>query len=387
MLEVLVESPLFERFVVSVIVANAGLAACEAYPMDARLGTVIELADRVVVGIFVLEMGLKHLAWGAGRYWSDSLHCFDGLATLFGFVTLATPFDTGLHGGALRSFRLLRELQWLAGGSRTKSGRTLRRVISATERCMQSFVYPIALLVLLLYVFAIVGMQFFGYRLAPPALEERPRLHFDDLAHAMLSVTIIAVGDGWDRIWQDSARTVGRQSALFFIALIVLANYVLLNLVFALLLGCFDDVKKEERNAQEASPNGSQSGSFSRSPLRRSPQTVRSEDGETEDETEDEDDGTPPYEWVAHAGMRQWLIDAHENDMALGVFGPKHPVRQFARGVVTWKVEGLGGLVSFNSAILVVILLSSFTLSLDGCHLTPDQPLAQQLRFVNVLII
>jgi hypothetical protein len=53
-------------------------------------------------------------------------------------------------------------------------------------------------------------------------------------------VTIIAVGDGWDRIWQDSARTVGRQSALFFIALIVLANYVLLNLVFALLLGCFD---------------------------------------------------------------------------------------------------------------------------------------------------
>ena len=103
--------------------------------------------------------------------------------------------------------------------------------------------------------------------------------------------------------------------------------------------------------------------------------------------SEDEDDGTPPYEWVAHAGLRQWLIDAHENDMALGVFGPKHPVRQFARGVVTWKVDGLGGLVSFNSVILVVILLSSFTLTLDGCHLTPDQPLAQQLRFVNVLII
>ena len=386
-LEVLVESPLFERFVVSVITANAALAACEAYPMDVRLGTALELADRVVVGIFVLEMGLKHLAWGTGRYWSDSLHCFDGLATLFGFVTLTTPFDTGLHGGALRSFRLLRELQWLAGGSRTKSGRTLRRVISATEKCMQSFVYPIALLALLLYVFAIVGMQFFGYRLAPPALEERPRLHFDDLAHAMLSVTIIAVGDGWDRIWQDTARTVGRQSALFFIALIVLANYVLLNLVFALLLGCFDDVKKEELYAQDASPIGSQSGSFSRSPLRRSPQTVRSEDGETEDETEDEDDGTPPYEWVAHAGMRRWLIDSHENDMALGVFGPKHPVRQFARGVVTWKVEGLGGLVSFNSAILVVIVLSSVALTLDGCHLTPDQPLAQQLRFVNALII
>lgn len=386
-LEVLVESPLFERFVVSVITANAALAACEAYPMDVRLGTALELADRVVVGIFVLEMGLKHLAWGAGRYWSDSLHCFDGLATLFGFVTLTTPFDTGLHGGALRSFRLLRELQWLAGGSRTKSGRTLRRVISATEKCMQSFVYPIALLALLLYVFAIVGMQFFGYRLAPPALEERPRLHFDDLAHAMLSVTIIAVGDGWDRIWQDTARTVGRQSALFFIALIVLANYVLLNLVFALLLGCFDDVKKEELYAQDASPIGSQSGSFSRSPLRRSPQTVRSEDGESDETDEDEDDGTPPYEWVAHAGMRRWLIDSHENDMALGVFGPKHPVRQFARGVVTWKVEGFGGLVSFNSAILVVIVLSSVALTLDGCHLTPDQPLAQQLRFVNALII
>ena len=99
-LEVLVESPLFERFVVSVITANAALAACEAYPMDVRLGTALELADRVVVGIFVLEMGLKHLAWGTGRYWSDSLHCFDGLATLFGFVTLTTPFDTGLHGGA-----------------------------------------------------------------------------------------------------------------------------------------------------------------------------------------------------------------------------------------------------------------------------------------------
>ena len=51
------------------------------------------------------------------------------------------------------------------------------------------------------------------------------------------------MGDGWNDVWRDTRRAVGGApivTSLYFIALLFVANYTLLNLFVALLLGSFD---------------------------------------------------------------------------------------------------------------------------------------------------
>ena len=55
----------------------------------------------------------------------------------------------------------------------------------------------------------------------------------------MLTSTIIATGEGWNDIYTDVHRAAGAVTIFFFVVLIATANYMLLNLVVALLLGSF----------------------------------------------------------------------------------------------------------------------------------------------------
>ena len=53
----------------------------------------------------------------------------------------------------------------------------------------------------------------------------------------MLTVFVIISGENWNDVWSDTERAVGAQCAPFFVALVVLGNYVVLNLFVAILLG------------------------------------------------------------------------------------------------------------------------------------------------------
>ena len=53
----------------------------------------------------------------------------------------------------------------------------------------------------------------------------------------MLAVTIVATKEDWDVLWLSVYNAVGGASSLFFIALIVVGAYLLMNLMIATLIG------------------------------------------------------------------------------------------------------------------------------------------------------
>ena len=147
----------------------------------------------------------------------------------------------GSGGGfsALRAFRLFRVFKLFRVGD-------LRILIDSIAFTVSTIGNYVVLLVLFIYVYALLGMQFFAGKLrfdeegmiSPTG--EVPRAHFDSLIWACTTIFAILMGDNWNSVMYDCMRAVGPVSTLYFITLIMFGNIVMLNLFLAILLGNFD---------------------------------------------------------------------------------------------------------------------------------------------------
>ena len=67
------------------------------------------MANGILVGLFALEMAIKHVGLGVAVYWSDSFNRFDGIIVLTSLLDVASALvDMGVNSQTLRAFRLLR---------------------------------------------------------------------------------------------------------------------------------------------------------------------------------------------------------------------------------------------------------------------------------------
>ena len=80
-------------------------------------------------------------------------------------------------------------------------------------------------------------MEFFGNQLEADEWGEPTRPNFDSIGYAMFAVTIVATKEDWNELWLSVNTAVGGISSLFFIALIVVGAYLLMNLIIATLIG------------------------------------------------------------------------------------------------------------------------------------------------------
>jgi hypothetical protein len=103
------------------------------------------------------------------------------------------------------------------------------------------------LLGLFVYVFALLGMSFFAGKVKFDEAGdidlvngESPRANFDHIGWAMLSVFEIMIGENWNSVMYNHMRCVGSASCIYFIALVIFGNIIMLNLFLAILLGNFD---------------------------------------------------------------------------------------------------------------------------------------------------
>ena len=69
-----------------------------------------------------------------------------------------------------------------------------------------------------------------------------PESNFDTLTDAMISVYIVLTNDGWIAVYSEYYRFVSKtQSTVFFLLLVVIGQWVLFNLLLAILLKEFDE--------------------------------------------------------------------------------------------------------------------------------------------------
>ena len=337
----------------------------------------LELAATVITLLFATEMGLKLCSLGCGGYWADGWNQLDGtivIVSLFDVgLSLAQSFGVlGSGNGANMSFlRILRMLRLLRVLRLMKAWRGLYNIVMTLLRSLPQMANIMVLMGLVLFMFALLGMQLFGGAFDEehgygPDGAELPRYHFDYFGPAMLTCLIIMTGSWYDAT--VSAMGVGGPSAALFVVLVVMVGcYLILNLFIAIVLHTFasstedddeDSFLRRGRTSSRSSAGGSRSNSPEGRRNGRSPSSRVSFKWE----------GVP---WAAS------VDNSPVTDVSLGLFGPQSRVRRLATALAFHP--------RFDGFIIAVIAVSSICLAIDSPRLDPASTLAITLSWLDLV--
>jgi hypothetical protein len=101
-----------------------------------------------------------------------------------------------------------------------------------------------------IFTFSILGLEWFAYKVKLNKDNEvdmsengtYPDYNFNNFWRAFLSVFVILTGDGWSTIYLHYYLSAGPVlSTIFFIAMIIFGNYILINVFVAILVKNFDE--------------------------------------------------------------------------------------------------------------------------------------------------
>ena len=181
----------------------------------------------------------------------DRINLFDAIIVLISLVEAIFLTDTSIHAiSAFRAVRLLRTFRILRVTKLLRSLAYMQIIIGVVMRSIKKFIYIAALLFLLIFIYALLGMQIFGgqFSFSDNIGDDRVRQNFDSFINAFMAVFQIMTQENWQQILFFAMRSsVSKVFSIFYLlSWIFIGNYVFLNLFLAILLDEFTGEETEE---------------------------------------------------------------------------------------------------------------------------------------------
>ena len=247
----LVHSAAFQRAILGLILLAAVLVGIETYPaIMERHHTLIHALDKIILWLFALEAALK-MAQHKGkwyRYFQDPWNVFDFTIVVVCFLPVNAQY-----AAVLRLARVLRALRLVSAVSQ------LQLIVGSLIKSLPSMVYVSILLVLMVYIYAVVGVFLWG---------ANDPVHFRDLPTSMLSLFRVVTLEDWTdlmyiQMWgsdrypfSDYDRAVfdGRfhsQSrpivgAAYFVSFVLMGTMIMLNLFIGVIIKSMEEAQDEQ---------------------------------------------------------------------------------------------------------------------------------------------
>ncbi|KAK9883220.1 hypothetical protein WA026_001409 [Henosepilachna vigintioctopunctata] len=264
----LVESKYFQQGILFAILINTLSMGIEYHEQPEILTHVVEVSNIIFSSIFALEMMLKIIAEGPFGYISNGFNVFDGVIVILSAIEICQKYmgeshtDSGLS--VLRTFRLLRILKLV------RFMPNLRRQLFVMLRTMDNVAIFFSLLILFIFIFSILGMYLFGGKFCNykdsqgqqvectcemiVTKDERchcDRKHFNNFLWATVTVFQILTQEDWNLVLSNGMAKTSHWAALYFVALMTFGNYVLFNLLVAILVEGFSSERNERREREQ----------------------------------------------------------------------------------------------------------------------------------------
>ncbi|XP_035912760.1 sodium channel protein para isoform X28 [Anopheles stephensi] len=293
--------PLFSLFIITTILVNCILMIMPTTPT-------VESTEVIFTGIYTFESAVKVMARGfilqPFTYLRDAWNWLDFVVIALAYVTMG--IDLG-NLAALRTFRVLRALKTVA----IVPG--LKTIVGAVIESVKNLRDVIILTMFSLSVFALMGLQIYMGVLTQKCIKEFPMdgswgnltheswelfnsndsnwfysesgdiplcgnssgagqcdegyiclqgygknpnygyTSFDTFGWAFLSAFRLMTQDYWENLYQLVLRSAGPWHMLFFIVIIFLGSFYLVNLILAIVAMSYDELQKkaEEEEAAE----------------------------------------------------------------------------------------------------------------------------------------
>lgn len=235
-----VEGNAFQTTILVVIVINSIVLGLQTYPMIANstFGDVLNIIDMVCLGIFIVEMLLKMVAYKFLGYFRSAWNWFD-------FIIIITSVLSGLAvlsaARILRVFRVFRSLKSLRGFKMISSLKPLRIIIGAIGRSLPGISWTALLLLIIYYIFSIIGVTQFG--------ESFPDW-FGDIPKAFYTLFQVMTLESWSMGISRPIMDVFSYAWAYFVPFVLISSFVMMNVVVGIVVNAISEVaeynKKEE---------------------------------------------------------------------------------------------------------------------------------------------
>lgn len=218
----------FQLAILVIIVANAVTIGLETYSSIRQAhGGLLDALDRVFITIFVVEVTIRVLSYGRRpwQFFTRGWNIFD-----FSIVALSLVPGIGANATLLRTVRVLRVIRLF------EAINDLKVIVKGLLRSLAPLVGVAGLVVVITYIYAVVGTALFGERLPG---------EWGDVGVAMLTCFRVLTLDNWDDIFFP-AQEVTLWAVPFFLSYILVATFVVLNIVIAVVVSSVEEARRLE---------------------------------------------------------------------------------------------------------------------------------------------
>lgn len=224
-LETLVNSKLFNNFILGVILFNAVLLGLDTRSdLHEFIHNSIGVLDEICIWIFVLELLLKLIAFRQ-RYFCSSWRNFDFVVVLISIMP-----NIG-HLSVLRALRVVRVFRLIS------TVPAMRNVIDALVKSIPGIFATASLLSVIFYVFGVMGVKLFG--------ADFPEW-FGNLGAAMYTLFQVMTLESWSMGIARPVMISFPYAWIYFVCFILFSTFILLNFLIGIIIDSLAEIKQNQ---------------------------------------------------------------------------------------------------------------------------------------------
>ncbi|CAH8510350.1 unnamed protein product [Heterobilharzia americana] len=159
----------------------------------------LDYLNMIFTGVFTVEFVLKLTAFGFKNYFSDPWNVFDFIIVVGSFVDInMSHLAANSKFISINFFRLFRVMRLVKLLNR---GEGIRTLLWTFVKSFQALPYVALLIIMLFFIYAVIGMQMFGkIALINPDSSINRNNHFQTFPQSLLVLFRSATGEAWQEI-------------------------------------------------------------------------------------------------------------------------------------------------------------------------------------------
>ncbi|XP_035282335.1 voltage-dependent L-type calcium channel subunit alpha-1C isoform X4 [Anguilla anguilla] len=271
-----VNSTYFEYLMFTLILLNTICLAMQHHGQSTSFNKAMNVLNMLFTGLFTVEMILKLIAFKPRHYFVDAWNTFDALIVVGSVVDIAitevNPADStsssqspmGLQNTednsriSITFFRLFRVMRLVKLLSR---GEGIRTLLWTFIKSFQALPYVALLIVMLFFIYAVIGMQMFGKIALRDGTQINRNNNFQTFPQAVLLLFRCATGEAWQEIMLgctpmkpcEEGSGVGHVNEdcgshfaiIYFVSFYMLCAFLIINLFVAVIMDNFDYLTRD----------------------------------------------------------------------------------------------------------------------------------------------
>ncbi|CAG4985174.1 unnamed protein product [Colias eurytheme] len=255
-----VTSQPFEYAIFVLIMINTITLAMKYHNQPAEYSKALDLLNMIFTAVFALEFIFKLAAFRFKNYFGDAWNTFDFIIVLGSIIDIVVSQESSIP--SINFFRLFRVMRLVKLLSR---GEGIRTLLWTFIKSFQALPYVALLILMLFFIYAVVGMQVFGKIAIDDETPITRNNHFQTFPQAILVLFRSATGEAWQDIMMgvspepevrcdanyrdegdDAAGSCGSVLAFpYFISFYVLCSFLIINLFVAVIMDNFDYLTRD----------------------------------------------------------------------------------------------------------------------------------------------